>query len=334
MASANRQPSVAIEQALLDDASAFSFAQVMSHLQRIVTTRGEDPSRKISVRPALSMALSRAQVVSVVKNEDAFYEVITNFMGLYGASSPLPNFYTDDLIALEQEDQTTTRRFLDVIHQRLYQLYAEAQEKYNSISAVVESQQQLFSQLLHTMVGSRDDSLKKLLPDANQLLSYIGILGSSQRSAQGLQTLLKDLLDGVDVEIEECAERLVQVPARHLSSIGATSCELGVNALIGDQIIDRTSKIVITLGPFSQQGFDQLVNDPVQWDTLVGFIRFYLNTPLEVDIKMNLIKTSAKTLLLGGEQWGQLGSDTWLFSDIDTLEDANEEFLVSTLSLG
>ncbi len=330
MASENRQSTVTIEQALLDDASAFSFAQVMRHLQRIVVDRGEDPIREISVRPALSMALSRAQVVSVEKREHGGYEVITNFLGLYGASSPLPNFYTDDLIALEQEDQTSARRFFDVIHQRVYQLYAQAQDKYNSVGAVIEQQQQIFSELLHTVIGSRDETLKKLLPDANQLLRYMGLLGGQQRSAQGLQTLLSDLLDGAEVDIEQCSERLMKVPERHLSSIGAKSCQLGVNALMGDQVIDRSGKIVVTIGPLPQQEFDQLVNNQTRWDTLEGFIRFYLNTPLEVDIRLTLEKTSAKTLQLGSSEWGQLGSNTWMFGQNDTTQ---ESLLVSTLKL-
>jgi len=335
MASENRQSSAAIEQALLDDASAFSFSKVLSHLTHIVVGQGLDPSTQIQIRPSLSMKLTRSQVVAVNKRDDGIYEVITNFLGLYGASSPLPNFYTDDLINLEQEDQTTARRFLDVIHQRVYQLFAQAQQKYNSISSVVERQQQEFSQLLHTITGSRDEQIQKAMPQSNQLLSFIGLLSSRQRSAQGLEALLSGFLPSVDVHIEQCVERTVSVPEKHRSKVGISSCQLGSNALLGDRLSDRHSKIIVHLGPLSQTDFDSLVNDKVQWQTLEGLIKAYLTMPMEVDIKISLISDAAKGVALGESKWCQLGYDTWLLAPKSATEktDSTTDILVSTLRL-
>lgn len=335
MVSENRQSSAAIEQALLKDASAFSFSKVLSHLTHIVVARGEDPSTKIQIRPSLSMDITRSQVVAVNKRDNGIYEVITNFLGLYGASSPLPNFYTDDLIALEQEDQTTARRFLDVIHQRVYQLFAQAQQKYNSLSSVVERQQQEFSQLLHTITGSRDAQIQKAMPQSNQLLSFVGLLSSRQRSAQGLETLLSGFLTGVNVNIEQCVERTVSVPEKHRSQVGISSCQLGSNALLGDRLSDRHSKIVVHLGPLNQADFDSLVNDKTQWQTLEGLIKAYLTMPMEVDIKISLIGDAAKGVALGENKWCQLGYDTWLLAPKTEQEktETSTDILVSTLRL-
>jgi len=329
MASENRQSSAAIEQALLSDASAFSFSKVLSHLTHIVIARGEDPTKQIQVRPSLSMKLTRSEVVSVIKRDDGVFEVITNFLGLYGASSPLPNFYTDELIALEQEDQTTARRFLDVIHQRVYQLFGQAQQKYSSISGVVERQQQEFSQLLHTITGSREANDKG---SNDHLLPYVGLLSVKQRSAQGLQTLLSGFLGGVEVDIEQWVERTVSVPQKHRSCLGISSCAVGSNALLGDRLSDRDSKIVVHLGPLSQVDFDSLINDKVRWQTLEDLIKAYLTMPLEVDIKISLISDAANGVSLGGNKWCQLGYDTWLLAQ-QAPQQKDTDLLVSTLRL-
>ena len=334
MASQNRQSTAAIEQAILNDASAFSFSKLITHLYCIVKAQGEDPSKKIRVRPALSMELSRAEIVDVSKSEQGIYEVTTNFLGLYGVSSPLPNFYTDELIALEQEDQTTARQFLDIIHQRLYQLYGQAQQKYNALNAVVEQQQSMFSQLLHTLTGSRDDALKKALPDPNQLLTYIGLLSSKQRSAQGLTTLLSGFLKGIKVSVEECVERVVSIPEKHLTCLGVNSCQLGNSALLGNQLNDRNAKITVHLGPLSQDDFDHIVNNKSQWGTIESLIKTYLVTPLEVDIKISLLAGAAQGVSLGQSQWCQLGYDTWLLNQsTDKQASQTTDLLVSTLRL-
>lgn len=335
MVSENWQSSAAIEQILLKDASAFSFSKVIAHLTNIVVANGQDPAKYIHVRPSLSMKLARSQVVSVAKNEDGVFEVITNFLGLYGASSPLPNFYTDELIALEQEDQTTARRFLDVIHQRVYQLYGHAQQKYSALNSVVEQGQKEFSHLLHTVTGSRDEQIRKAMPQSDRLLSFIGLLGGRQRSAEGLQSLLSGYLDGVAVRIEQCVERNVTVPEKHRSALGISSCSLGSNALVGDRLIDRHSKIEVHLGPLSQSEFDSLVNDKVQWRTIEGLIKAYMTMPMEVDIKISLIADAAKGVALGESKWCQLGYDTWLLAPKNEQAKTNNDtdILVSTLRL-
>lgn len=315
MASADRQPSSAItalEQTLLADASGWTFARVMGALTTIVMAQGADPSTHIRIRPRLSLQQARSDVVAVRKLESGGFEVETDFLGLYGSSSPLPSFYTEELLLLEQEDQNSARLFLDVIHQRLYQLFAASQQKYDSLRSVVERQQKGFSRLLQCLIGSRDDALQGVLPDESQLLRYFGLFAQPRRSAQGLEVLLSDLLSGVPVRVEQCALRRVRVPTRHLSQLGVSSCQLGGNSLLGDRFLDRKSKLLIHLGPVDSATFRQRVTEPAQWQLLTAFIRFYLNTPLDVELRAALLQQGSQGAQLGQARWSQLGVDTWL----------------------
>jgi type VI secretion system protein ImpH len=332
MASTDRQSTAAIdalEKALLDDASAWTFARVVGALTAIVLYRGGDPASLIRIRPRLSLHSSLAEVVSVKRLDTGEYELETDFLGLYGSSSPLPTFYTEELLLLEQEDQTSARLFLDVIHQRLYQLFAASQQKYDSLRSVVEWQQQRYTRLLDCFIGTRDEALQRLLPDPSQLLRYFGLFSQPRRSAQGLEVLLQDLLTGIPVRVEQCAVRRVRVPARHLSQLGVASCQLGHNSLLGDRLIDRKSKIVIHVGPVDSATFRAEVTEPSHWRQLTAFIRFYLNTPLEVELKAALLQQGSQGAQLGQSRWSQLGVDTWLQKQVASAD----EVVVSTLRI-
>lgn len=335
MASTTGQTLSTIEDKILSAPKSFTFERLLTHLHSIVTARGDDPLQKIKVRPALTMQLTRTEIMSVNKNEHNEYDVVTNFMGLYGASSPMPAFYTEELFALEQEEQTTARRFLDVIHQRLYQLFAVAQKKYDALSQIVEHQQNGFSQLMHHFIGSSDPSLQKSFSNPNSLLQFSGLLASKQRSAQGLKALLTAYLADLDIaiQVEQYVQRSVTVPKQHLSSLGVNSCELGSSALVGDKVIDHNSKINIHLGPLAQDTFDQLVNNSERWQCFQSLIKAYIDKPLEVDIKIGLITKAANGIRLGEKQWCQLGYDTWLLKEESADDGDVEDILVTTLSL-
>lgn len=330
MASTDRQPTTAIEQKLLADPSAWPFSRVLGVLTSIVKAKGDDPEQVIRVRPRLSLHQHRSEVVAVKTLESGHYEIEVNFLGLYGSSSPLPTFYTEELLQLEQDDQVSARLFLDVIHQRIYQLFAASQQKYDSLRAAVEWQQSEFSQLLHSLVGTRDKELQQQLPEESLLLKYFSLLAMPQRSGQGLESLLADLLAGVQVRVEQCVTRKVKVPARHLSQLGHASCTLGDNALVGDQLTDRKSKIRIHIGPIDADTFHLLVADEKRWKQLTGFIRFYLNTPLEVELRVILNPQGTQKMKLGQPRGTQLGVDTWLNKPVSDENDV----LVSTLHVG
>ncbi|MBU2880500.1 type VI secretion system baseplate subunit TssG [Psychrosphaera sp. B3R10] len=338
MASTIRQTSPSVEERILTSPKTFTFERLLTNLYAIVKASGEDPLKKIRVRPALSMQISRSEIVSVTKNSYGEFEVVTNILGLYGSSSPLPSFYTEELLQFEQEEQTTARQFLDIVHQRLYQLFALAQKKYNAVSQVVEFQKRDFSQLLHHLIGTSDISLQQKLITPDMLLKFSGLLASKQRSAQGLKSLLETYLAElkVDVSVEQYVERQVIVPLQHLSSLGVNSCELGCSALVGDKVIDNSSKIIIHLGPLSQGTFEQLVNNKNRWQAFIALVKTYIDRPLEVDIKIGLITKAAKGIRLGEKQWGQLGYDTWLLQEqnhTDGKKDGVEDVLVTTLNL-
>ena len=301
----------ALREDILENGAAYSFRQLIRLLNGRLRPAAE--SMPVRIRPALSLELPRSQV-TCVRQQDEHYELVTTFLGLYGANSPLPAFYTEELIEAAQEDQLGAQALLDAIHQHLYELYIEAQEKYRPLQAAVERGEPGFRDLLRSLVGLREPTMRAALPEPEAMLQYVALLGSRQRSAEGLRSLLQSRFEGIQVAVEQCVERKVRIPARSRLRLGQQSHCLGRNAVIGTHVRDRSGKIRIRIGPMSRERFNALINENAEWQRLVRLIRFYLSTPVECELHLELEPGAASTTVLGTRQFGSLGASTWLFS--------------------
>jgi len=119
---------------LLKCGHEFSFVQVMRLARKHLDPKGEEGlpeipwQDRVRVRPELSLAFPASDVAGVEKDGDNL-RVTTTFLALYGASSPLPTFYTEDLMDEASNDESVCRDFLDIIHQRLYHLWFQCWSK-------------------------------------------------------------------------------------------------------------------------------------------------------------------------------------------------------------
>ncbi|MCI5224316.1 MAG: type VI secretion system baseplate subunit TssG, partial [Candidatus Electrothrix sp. AR4] len=119
MASENRQHSSAltdIKQLVLDRGHRLPYVQVIRliklHLRRKnKELTNEELFRIIRVRPHLSLDFPGTDVFKVeeINEGQARFRITSTFLGLYGSSSPLPTFYTEDLIEEEREGRNATR---------------------------------------------------------------------------------------------------------------------------------------------------------------------------------------------------------------------------------
>ncbi|MCA8913221.1 MAG: type VI secretion system baseplate subunit TssG, partial [Planctomycetes bacterium] len=70
--------------------------------------QGPAERERIRIRPLLSMSFPSADVdhVDTIEMPDGSerYRLNVTFMGLYGSSTPLPSFYTEDLIRMEDDE--------------------------------------------------------------------------------------------------------------------------------------------------------------------------------------------------------------------------------------
>ena len=317
---------------LLKNGHAYSFFQVI-RLLRLLCGGPEKPKEEgrkrgnIRVRPDLSLGFPAADIAKVEERgiEGSGFRVTATFLGLYGTSSPLPTFYTEDLLEEASEDQSATRDFLDVINDRLYDLLFRCWGKYRMFQQVAEEGNPRDLEKLFCLVGLGEEGLRDDAPEPYSLLRYAGLFSQFPRSALGLETLLQDALGGIPVEVVPCLVRNVKIPSDQRFSLGSSGCTLGEDGFLGEEIEDRMGKFRLRFGPLPIERFRSLLPGNPDHGRLAFLARLYLVDPLEYDIELLLMEGDARTVCLGAPKWSTLGWDTWTFSG-DSLGEMNAVF--------
>lgn len=297
---------------LVDDASGYAFFQAL----RLLRLRFDDDQALrdgIRVRPALSLAFPETDIDHIERDEAGRYRIEANFFGLYGVTSPLPTFYTEDLIDQAMLGNSAVRDFLDVIHAALYPLLFQAWEKYRIWLAVVERNDTHRLQQLAALVGLAGGDAQRT-QDARDLLPFAGNLGYFPRSALGLEGLVGGLLGGVPVAVESCVLDTVIIPDVSRNVLGVQGTTLGEDALVGEQMADRAGSLAITIGPLSAKQFHELLPGAEPHRRLVRAIALYLDTPLRCELALQMAPQERQGASLG-LGWQQLGYDTWTGTD-------------------
>ena len=322
MAGENRGSTLNLKSDLLQRSQEFSFFQVLRLLRLLGGERepgeGREPWEvpRVRVCPDLSMAFPPSDVVKVEEGsgENPLFSVSTSFLGLYGTSSPLPTFYTEDLLNEAIEDVSLTRGFLDIINHRLYLLLFRSWAKYRPFLQVVEEKNPRDVERLYCLLGLGEEELRKEAFEAYGLLRYLGLFTQYPRSALGLETLLQDALEVQPIEVLPCVPRRVTIPPDQRCSLGVTGCSLGEDLFLGEEMGDRMGKFRLEVGPLGSEAFHSLLPGSPRHRKLAFLTRFYLNDPLEYDLTLILGEKEASTACLGAPQWSMLGWDTWVFS--------------------
>lgn len=314
---------------LLAHGHQFSFVQVLRLARRYLQQHGgvtppEVPWQdRVRIRPELSLAFPAADVAKV-EGDAAELRITATFLGLYGSASPLPTFFTEELLEEQAGDGSVLRHFFDVVHQRLYHLYFECWSKYNLLHQVVEDNSAAARQRLFCLIGLGEKELAESVPEAFSLLRYAGLLSQFPRSASGLQSLLRDSLQEPNIRILQNIHRRVPIPEDQRLRLGLSGCRLGVDAVLGSHMDDVMGKFRIAIGPLSWEDYNSLVPGTPRYLKLCRLVAFYLPDPLEYDLELILAAGQARPLRLGDPE-ARLGLNTWCFAG-DTLGELRTRF--------
>jgi type VI secretion system protein ImpH len=313
MAATTRPTSATLEEDLLLRGHEFSFFQAM-RLLGIMAANGEaNVAATVRVRPELSLAFPAADVAGVERFGDG-YLLTATFLGLYGQASPLPTFYTEDLLEESAADLSANRDFLDIANHRLFTLFYECITKYQLFFQVVQEEREAYLERLFCLIGLGDDCFRRELPDARSLLRYCGLLAPYPRSALGLTAFLADAL-GVSVTVVQCLKRRVSIPEDQQLQLGTGGCTLGVDAVLGTQLTDRAGKFRIQLGPLDRATFTAYLPGTPGRHRLDALVGLYVTQPLSWDLELKHVAEEVPAIVLGSVAGGRLGWDSWLAPD-------------------
>ena len=311
-----------IKTQLLAQGERFSFVQVVRllryFLQRETGASLDEHAleMQVRVRPELSLSFPEADVSSVerIPADESRYLVTATFLGLYGVSSPLPTFYTEDLFSEQSRDRSASREFLDVVNARIYALFFLGWARHRLFFNIVEDCDPRSLQRLYCLLGLDGERFQACVEDCYPLLRYIGLTTQTPRSAAGLEALLRDALAEPSVQIVQGAERVVRIPDDQRFRLGLAGNGLGTDAYMGEETVDRMGKFRVRIGPVKGDAFSRFLPGEPAFERMGRLIRFYLDQPLVWDVEVNVDPEGAAMAQLGDAARARLGWNTWIFS--------------------
>jgi len=299
----NRSEKNNLKLEMLKNSHSFHFFQIV----RLFKLLYNDNDKPLKMRPNLSLNYPCSDVVNF-KETDDHYLIELNMLGLYGVSSPLPSFYTEELIDEKTNGKSITRDFIDIITHRLYYIFYECFLKYKLSLNYIESDDQKWYEKLNQMSGS-GHTVFNSNNNTNRLIRYIGILTQFPRSASGLKIILKDALD-VPVEIIQFIKQQGVIPEEQRLILGNLENKLGKNTYLGKKVIFSMGNFLIQVGPIKEDDYNSYLPGTEKFNDIISLTNAYILDPLEFDIEIILDEIS-KTSSMGVSK---LGIDSWIFS--------------------
>lgn len=301
MATPSRQAPSPVTKALLAQPQRFSYEQVV----RLLQWQG---IAKPQTRPHLSLGFPAVDVVSLADQGDQMV-ITTTLLGLYGASSPLPTFYTEALLEEAAEDGSATRDFYDLLNQPLYHHYFQAWTKYQLMLRWVERRDEMLIERLYALVGL--GALPSEQASAAEQLPYAGLLNLLSRSSLGLETLLTQVV-GCPVEIEPFIACWQAIPPAQQCGLGVQGHWLGEECYLGTHCLDSSSTCRLHIRISDPETFAELLPNQPRYSTMVRFLRHYLLDPLDLQLWLWPEPQVIPPAILHGDSAPLLGINCWL----------------------
>lgn len=265
-----------------------------------------DPSlEQVRFRANPSLGYPPREVQALAWNEaEGRLDVVVNFLGLFGPSSPLPPFYTEEVIQ-DLDAGGGFAAFLDFFNHRLVSLLIRIHRHQRHFLRYRPGAGDPVSRAVGALMGllpSGDTS------DRVALMPYAGLLNCYSLSASIIGTVIAHCT-GLPARIEEFVPRTVLIPEHRRSRLDATGPELGADFIVGSQVRDDLGKFRVVLGPLDQATYLDALPDRAPFAKVVELVEMALRDPLAFDIRLELEPGTAPAFVLGE---GRLGWNTWM----------------------
>ncbi|MBN2189199.1 MAG: type VI secretion system baseplate subunit TssG [Chitinispirillaceae bacterium] len=241
-----------------------------------------------------SIAFPASDIVSIRRHDDRIV-LRLSFMGLAGVSSPLPSYFCDYIVRREAEADALLD-FLTVFNNRLYAFFYRAWKKYHLTSIASYDPGNPLLRCVGALAGV---PLTMELPGSSfRTLAYAGLFAGMPRSHAALEALLSDFFDGIPVRVTEFMPRWAPLPDP--SVLGANdNARLGVTAILGTSLYERSGKFLVTLGPLAAGMFESFLPQGANHAAVKTLIDSFLAEPLDYDLEVLLESRDLTPVTLG-----------------------------------
>jgi type VI secretion system protein ImpH len=325
----NRTPDYSLDETLVERAWRFSFFQLVRLLERHAKSaariggRGPASDEAVRLRPEASLGFPASDVtgLSLIRargNAAPRYRITTGFLGLYGSTSPLPSFYSEEIL-WGDPDNNRVRDFLDIFHHRLLSFFYRCWCKYRYHIEFEHGKDDPITPRLFALIGLGTPALGEAagVPQPERFIHFAGLFHQQPHSASALENVLSDYFDDLPVQVDQCTGRWIPISPTQLTSLGRNNCRLGDDCTIGSRVFGRGGSFRIVIGPLNYEQFLEFLPDQQNHRALRSIAEFFVNDRMEFDVGVCACGWPRSQLLSQGspQAMSRLGWTSWLSSD-------------------
>jgi len=268
----------------------FQLMRLISHLLKKTSPElswRESFDQSVRIRPALSLDFPGREIETVEFTEDNKIMVETSFFGLYGVTSPLPNFYTEDLISAKKDGQNLTRLFFDLFHYAMYPLLLSAMTRFKPMTGLQEYSDRRQNLRRLSWLGLSSPKITEQFSEWPKMLKVASILSTSYCSVAGLKALLLTIVDSGSVNIVSCPTVRAVIPQRFRLRLGTRANQLGTQAVLGHAITAPNNNYVdIQLQDQTSEDIQAIMPGGAKYQLLKQALTLYVPSYLKLCLKM------------------------------------------------
>jgi type VI secretion system protein ImpH len=238
-------------------------------------------------------------------------EVSGTFLGLVGPTSPLPTYFSEELIESElQDNERSLRTLYDILHHRLYSLFYRAGRKYRASAEARQDGRDAFTRRALAFVGVDATAMPTRGLSAAHLLGLAPLFAIRTRSPRALRVLMESALPGIPVGVEAYVERTVVLEESERNKLGVQNSVLGESFTIGARVQDRSGRFRTKLGPVPYDVLEDLMPGGRYHERLRDTLDQFTRGILEAEVEVLLTGDDTPRFRLGVERGGRLGINT------------------------
>lgn len=281
---------------LLAEPQRFSFFQAVMLLHGTrkgavpLGQQGPPSEEALRLRSDTSLGFPGSDVTSVEdlgEDHSPAYRLTATFLGLYGTTSPLPNFYSESIIMDEQE-QGPLRAFFDLFNHRLLSLFFRSWTKYRPHVLFRSGGKDEFSERLFCVggLGSRGLKESETFPPVRSL-RFLGLLSQKPHSAESLAEIVGGYFH-LPAEVKQFVPTKIALEEGQKAKLGKQNCKLGENLALGEMVPDRMGKFEVSVGPVGYDDYLTFLPGRENLEALKGLARLFAPDCLDFDLQITL----------------------------------------------
>jgi type VI secretion system protein ImpH len=307
--SQNPRQATRLNYLLFREGKSFDFYQAVGLLNELAKSTG----RKLKFSARLSQSFSATDIDQIIKHKD-YDELVANFLSLVTPDSPLPNYYIENLLADLENDNTTVKDFLDVFHQRLYELLFAIRNKYRlkyQLTQTIADNKIL--RIINNMTGLNFTARSHFVEEQPALTQYARFFIAGNRTLTNLQYIINDYFQ-IQTRIESFHKQSIQIHPQQRNRLGVSKTTLSKTLYLGEVFTSVSSNILLHVPVTTHTAINNFMPNGIDVQKLRYililfctkpihcFLRLIINPQLLTQCTLGTKIFLGQTVVLGGER--------------------------------